>query len=73
MIFNENIIRLEKVDIIYLVLPNKLDMTFSNIVFAPKYNSNLISFSQLKKAEILYYIYLKSITLKKIRNIIGFI
>lgn len=41
---NRNIIRSEKVSIIQLALLNKSDITLSNIAFAPKYNSNLISF-----------------------------
>lgn len=43
----------------------------SNITFALKCNSNLISLGQLKKARILYHNHSKSIILKKAGNIIG--
>lgn len=48
-------------------------MTLLNLIFLPRYNFNLIIFSQIKKARILYYNYLKSIIFKKAKNIIKFI
>lgn len=52
---------------------NKLDIIFSNITFALKCNSNLISFGQLKEARISYHNYSESMILKKTKNIINLI
>ena len=68
---NRDIIRLEEVDTIQLVLLNGLNIMLSNVVFALRCNSNLISLGQLRKAGISYYNYLESMILKKVGNIIG--
>lgn len=68
-----NIIKSKKVDKIQLTLLNRSNIMLSNVAFTPKYNSNFISFGQLKKVEILYHNHFKRIILKKTRNIIGLI
>lgn len=73
MTADEDIIRLEKIDIIQLALLNRLDIMFSNIAFALSYDSKFISFGQLKEAEILYDNHLKNIIFKKTENIISLI
>lgn len=45
----------------------------SNVAFALRCNTNLISLGQLKKAGILYNYHLESIILKKAGNIIGLV
>lgn len=71
MIANRDIIRSEKVSTIQLALLNRLNITLLNIAFTLRYDSNLISLGQLKKARISYHNHPKSIILKKTRNIIG--
>lgn len=70
MIADRDIIRSEKVDIIQLALLNKLDIMLSNVTFASRCNFNLISFGQLREARLSYHNHLRSIILKKARNII---
>lgn len=67
---NKNIIRLEEVSIMRLIILNGYNIMRKNIAFASKLNSNLIFFSELKKARILYYNYIKRILFNKTRNII---
>lgn len=50
---------------------NRLDIIFSNITFALKCNSNLISFGQLREARISYHNHSESMILKKTKNIIS--
>lgn len=71
MTTNGDIIRSEKVDIIKLALLNESDMIFSNIAFALRLDSNLISCSQLKEARISYHNHLVSMILKKAGDIIS--
>lgn len=68
---NRIIFKLEEIGIIKLILLNKTDMMLLNIAYLLRCNFNLIFFSQLRKARILYYNYLKNIILKKAENIIG--
>lgn len=71
MIVDREIIRLEEVSIIKLTLLNATDIVLSNVVYTSRYDSNLISFSQLREVGIPYYNYPKSMILKKAKNIIG--
>lgn len=71
MIADKNIIRLEKVSTIKLTLLNGSDIILSNMTFASRYYSNLISFDQLREAGISYHNYPESIILKKAGIIIS--
>lgn len=61
MTTNKDIIKLKEIGMIQLALLNKLDITLSNLAFAPKSNFNLISFNQLREAGISYHNNLESI------------
>ena len=60
-----NIIRLYQVEIVILSLENYSKLTFANITYVSKYDSNLISLGQLQKTSISYYNYAKCIVLKQ--------
>lgn len=70
---NRDIIRLEEVDTIKLTLLNELDMTLSNIAFAPRCYINLIFLSQLREVAILYHDHSESMILIKARITISVI
>lgn len=55
MIASGNIIKLEKVGTIQLLFENGTEIMLSNVAFALRYNSNLISLNQLREAGILYH------------------
>ena len=55
---------------IKLTLSSGLDMTLSNIIFAPRYNFNFISLGQQREARNLYCNHPKNMILKKAEIII---
>lgn len=63
----KNIIWLNQMQIIKLFLKNNPELTLFNNAYNPKCNSNPISLGQLQKTRISY---LKSMILKKDRNVI---
>ena len=65
------IIRSNQVGIIILPLINGIQLTLSNVTFAPEYDSNLISLGELRETDILYYNYLEQILLKQVGKTIG--
>lgn len=66
-----DIIRSKEVGTIKLTLLNGSDMTLSNVAFAPRCDSNLISLGQLREAGISYHDHPESMILKKAGIIIG--
>ena len=62
---SKNIIRLYQVGIVILSLENCSKLTFANIIYISKYDSNLISLGQLQETDISYYNHAKCMVLKQ--------
>lgn len=57
-------------EIIILTLENGSEFTFSNVAYAPEYDSHLISLGQLQETDILYHNHLGCIVLEQGKNVI---
>lgn len=55
MIVAGQIIQTNKIDTITILLLGDKTIELHNVAYIPKCNSNLISFNQLRKSEILFY------------------
>lgn len=65
------IIRSNEIDIIYLSNRNGVIITFINVAYTPKCNSNFILLGQLQESGITYYKHLNYMILKQRDNTIG--
>lgn len=67
----KNIIRSNQVGTVIFPLINSMQLTFSNVTFALKYDSNLISLGQLQEIGISYHNYSEQMLLRQAGKTIG--